>query len=406
MSTATDARPHAAARTRHAPALARGGHGRTLLLVVNEARFFLTHRAPLATAARDAGYDVHLVVPHASDGFADLIRLGFPVHDIPLDRRGMNPIAETRLLARLVGLYRALRPAVVHHVSVKPVLYGSLAARLTRVPRVVNAVSGLGYLHLATGARARTVRAVVRRLYQAALRPPSVRVIFQNADDRAVFVTAGLLEPARAVLLSGGSGVDLVRFAPVPEPQGRPIVMLPARLLWDKGVGEFVEAAQVLHSRGTAARFVLVGDTDANRAAVPEAQLREWQCAGIVEWWGRHDDMPTVLSRAAIVVLPSYREGCPKVLLEAAASGRPIVTTDVPGCRDVVASGVEGLLVPARSVAALVEAIATLLTDPARRTAYGRRARARAEAEFGIDRVVAAHLALYDGREMNACHVD
>jgi glycosyltransferase involved in cell wall biosynthesis len=377
-----------------------------LVIVVNEARFFLTHRLPLADAAHGAGYAVHIAVPRRSDGFGDLAAHaasnGLVLHDIPLDRRGMNPASEARLLTRLLGLYRRLRPAVVHHVTVKPVLYGSLAARAARVPRVVNAVAGLGYLHLARGWRARAARAAVRRLYRAAFDAPGVRVVFQNGDDRAAFVGAGLVPAPRAVLVRGGSGVDLARFRVRPAPDGAPIVMLPARMLWDKGVGEFVEAARLLRARGLGARFVLVGDTDVNRAAVPRARLAGWQAEGVVEWWGRRDDMPEVLAAASVVVLPSYREGCPKVLLEAAACGRAIVTTDVAGCRDVVTPEREGLLVPARDAAALADAIAALVTDAPRRAACAAAARRRAEAEFGVGRVVAAHLALYAGGEAAA----
>jgi glycosyltransferase involved in cell wall biosynthesis len=175
--------------------------------------------------------------------------------------------------------------------------------------------------------------------------------------------------------------------------------MLPARLLWDKGVGEFVEAARRLRGGRHAARFVLVGDTDLNRAAVPRDQLERWVAEGVVEWWGLRDDMPAVLAAASIVVLPSYREGAPKVLLEAAACGRAVVTTDVPGCRDLVRDDVDGRLVPARDAGALADAIGALLDDPARRARYGAAARARAEAEFGVERVIAAHLALYAGAE-------
>lgn len=391
--------PPSPALDRGRAAASPGGVPRRLLVVVNEIPFFVSHRLPIAEAALAAGYAVHVAVPRASGDAARLEALGLRVHDIPLDRRGMNAVAEARLLARLTALTRALRPDVMHLVTVKPVLYGSLAARLVGVPRVVAAVSGLGYLHLARGWRARAVRALSSALYRGAFAQRGLRVVFQNADDRAAFVDAGLLAPSRAVLLPGGSGVDLARFAPRPEPDGAPVVMLPARLLWDKGVGEFVQAARLLRARGVRARFVLVGDTDANRAAVPRAQLEAWASEGIVEWWGRSEDMPGTLAAAHLVVLPSYREGCPKVLLEAAACGRAMVTTDVPGCRDVVSSGDEGLLVPARDAGALADAVAALLADPARRARCGARARERAEREFDVARVVDAHLALYAGRE-------
>jgi glycosyltransferase involved in cell wall biosynthesis len=375
------------------------GAGRRLLLVINEIPFLVSHRLPIALAALRAGYEVHVAVPRASGDAEVLERLGLSVHDIPLDRRGMNPAAEARLVARLVALARALRPDVMHLVTVKPVLYGALAARITGVPCVVAAISGLGYLHLAQGWRARLVRGVTSALYRQAFAQRGLRALFQNADDRATFVEAGLVPARRAVHQRGGSGVDLARFVPRPEPPGPPVVMLPSRMLWDKGVGDFVEAARLLRARGVRARLVLVGDTDANRAAVPRQTLEAWAREGVVEWWGRRTDMPTTLAEAHVVVLPSYREGCPKVLLEAAACGRPMVTTHVPGCRDVVAPGEEGLLVPARDATALADAIEALVADPALRARMGARARARAEREFGVERVIAAHLALYAGAE-------
>lgn len=381
------------------PAAPASRPGRRLLLVVNEIPFLVSHRLPIALAALHAGYEVHVAVPRASGDAAALEALGLRVHDIPLDRRGMNPAAEVRLLARLVALARALTPDVMHLVTVKPVLYGALAARIAGVPRVVAAISGLGYLHLARSWRARAARSIIAALYRRAFAQRGLRAVFQNADDLASFVDAGLLPRERAVLLRGGSGVDLFRFAPRAEPQGEPVVMLPSRMLWDKGVGEFVEAARLLRARGVGARMVLVGDTDANRAAVPRAALDAWARAEVVEWWGRRADMPATLGEAHVVVLPSYREGCPKVLLEAAACARAIVTTDVPGCRDVVAPGEEGLLVPVRDATALADAIERLLGDAALRARMGARARARAERELGVERVVAAHLALYAGAE-------
>jgi glycosyltransferase involved in cell wall biosynthesis len=329
MPPATAERPTDAVRG-VAPVLDGTASPGRLVVVVNDAGFLLSHRLPVVLGARAAGWDVHLALPRAAGRVDELEALGFPVHDLPLDRRGMNPWAEARLLARLLALYRALQPPTVHHVTVKPVLYGSLAARVAGVPRVVNAVSGLGYLHLARGWRARLARRAVHALYRVAFDSPGVRVIFQNPDDRDAYVGAGLVRAERACLVAGGSGVDLVRFRPTPEPAGCPVVMLPARLLRDKGVGEFVEAARALRARGVVARFVLVGETDANRAAVPRAELTALAAEGVVEWWGRREDMPVALAEATLVVLPSYREGCPKVLLEAAACGRAMVTTDVP----------------------------------------------------------------------------
>ena len=367
--------------------------GPRLLFVVNQARFFVTHRLPLAVAAAQAGYDVHVAVPNGPS-VERVEAAGLPVHPVAFDRGGMNPVADARTLGALYRLYRALRPDLVHHVTVKPVLYGSLAARAAGVPAVVNAVSGLGYLEIARGRRARAARAVVRGLYAHAFHHRALRVIFQNPDDRAGFEASGIVAPGQAVTILG-SGVDLDAFAPRAAPPGPPVVVLAARMLWDKGVGEFVEAARRLRAGGVPARFVLVGGTDENPTGVPRATLDAWARERVVEWWGQRDDMPRVLGEAAVVCLPSYREGCPKVLLEAAACGRPAVTTDVPGCRDVVRHGEGGLLVPARDPAALAAALGRLLADPVERARSGRRARQRAEQQFGVEQVIAATLAIY-----------
>jgi len=377
--------------------------GPRLLFVCGQARFFSTHRLPLARAAARAGYDVHIAVPADGPGYAELADAGFPLHPLTLERQGTHPLREARAIARLVELYGDLAPAIVHHVGLKLVLYGSLAARIRRVPAVVNAVAGMGYVFTESGRRAgvarrlarRVARRVARRAMTAAFGSPRQRLILQNRTDRDDFVAAGIA-PAGAIVLTVGSGVDLQEFRPRPLPGGTPVVVLAARMLWHKGVGEFVEAARALRSRGVDARFVLVGDTDVNPASVPQAQLAAWQQEGVVEWWGLRDDMAGVLGEASIVCLPSYREGCPKVLLEAAACGRPIVTTDVPGCRDVVADGVEGRLVPARDGAALADAIAELLADPARRASMGAAARVRAEREFGVEHVARITLETYD----------
>jgi glycosyltransferase involved in cell wall biosynthesis len=367
--------------------------GRTsLLFVVNVDWFFLSHRLPIARAAAEAGYDV--TVAAADTGQAGRIRAaGLRFVPLELSRKGIGPVSEARALARLVSLYRRERPDIVHHVTIKPVLYGSLAARAAGVPVVINAVSGLGYAF--TGEGRRTLRAVVQSLYRAGLSNPRAHTIFQNPDDMELFVSRRLLRAPQAVLIRG-AGVDCAEFRVRPEPAGPPIVLLPARMLWDKGVGAFVEAARLLRARAVPARFVLVGDSDpGNPTAVPVSTLEAWVREGVVEWWGARDDMPDVLSQAAIVVLPSRREGLPKVLLEAAACGRAIVATDVPGCREAVLHGRTGLLVDYGDSAALAEAIAQLAAEPALRTKYGRAGRALAEREFAVERVVSETLALY-----------
>lgn len=362
-----------------------------VILVANTAWYLYNFRLPLAQALRDCGVEVVLMAPY--DAYADhLQQAGFRWENFSLVRRSLNPWRELSAVIRLVRLYRRERPDVVHHFTIKAVLYGSLAARLTGVPQVVNAVTGLGYLFGEGGRARRALRRLVMLAYRRLLQ--GTQVIFQNAEDRDVFLQNGLVQPGQIALIPS-SGVDLERFRPQPEPEGTPVVMLAARLLWDKGVGEFVQAAQILRRRGVDARFVLVGDTyDGNPSAVPQGQLQSWQDAGVVEWWGWRDDMAQVFASAHVVCLPSYREGLPKSLIEAAACGRPVVSTDAPGCRDAVVPGETGLLVPVQDAEALADALEELLVHPEVRRKMGAAARQFAS-RFSVEQVVARTLAVY-----------
>lgn len=365
-----------------------------ILFVVNQGAFFISHRLPIAVAALKHGYDVHVAMPITEPEASTVAATGASVHHVPLDRSSLRGATELRTIRALILLYRAVKPDLVHQITIKPILYGSIAARITKVPAVVNAVSGLGYLFLARGFRAGLRRRAVQWGYRRAFKHPRQRTIFQNPDDAASFISAGIIAPEQTALIRG-SGVDLTLFRPQPEAEGTPIVMLPARLLWDKGIGEFVEAAARLKEEGVSARFVLVGDIDNNRSSVSLEQLRSWCDRKVVEWWKYQSDMPATLSQANLVCLPSYGEGLPKVLLEAAACARAIVTTDVPGCREAVRHNDNGLLVPSRDSSALAAALKLLIESPDTRMRMGKRGRERAEAEFGIERVVAANLALY-----------
>lgn len=366
-----------------------------LLYVVNEADFFLSHRLPLALAAARVGYEVHVATPVAPAA-ARIRERGIAFHAVPFSRKGKHPLRELSTLVSLYQLYRRLRPDLTHHVTIKPVLYGGVVARLTRIPAVVSAISGLGHVFVAKGWKAAGLRALVRRVYKVALGHPNSRVIFQNPDDERVFSTAKLIRPESAVLIRG-AGVDLARFASVPEPAGKPLVLFASRMLWTKGVGEFVEAASALKGAGVEARFVLAGRIDSgNPMGVPSDQLREWNDSGKIEWWGQRNDMPAVFAQSHIVCLPtSYGEGVPKVLIEAAACGRPIVATDVPGCREIVHHNDNGLLVAAHDSAALAAALYRLINDRELRKRMGVRGREFAEREFSLEHVVEETLSLY-----------
>lgn len=361
-----------------------------LLFLVTEDWYFVSHRLPLAVAACAAGYEV-VVATRVRDKAAAIEAAGVRVIPIEMDRGGMNLPRELATLFRLWRLYRRERPGIVHHVALKPVLLGGLAARLAGVRAVVGAVAGLGFLFSGDRRASR-----VARLLKWSLPGLIGRgfAIVQNPEDAAMLADCGVA-PARIRLIRG-AGVDTNCFSPRPELPGTPLVVLPARMLRDKGVGEFVEAARMLRERGVAARFALVGAPDpANPASIAETELRAWMVEGVVEWWGQREDMPEVYAACHVVCLPSYREGLPKALLEAAASGRPIVTTDTPGCREVVRHEENGLLVPPRDVPSLAEALERLIRDAALRKEMGERGRRMVEECFAIEQICAETLAVY-----------
>ncbi|MGE3978716.1 MAG: glycosyltransferase family 4 protein [Nitrospira sp.] len=363
-----------------------------LLYLITEDWYFWSHRVDLARAAREAGYDV-IVATRVTDHGERIRGEGFQLEPLEMVRRSRNPFREVLAVAELVQLYRRVRPDVVHHVAMKPILYGSLAAWCTRVPAVINAFAGLGYAFMDD--RNRLLRWCVKTALRTVLRLGHSSVLIQNHDDQDRLVGEGVVPVSRTRMIAG-SGIDVAAYAVQPQPSGVPIVVLPARMLWDKGVGEFVEAARRLRRKGVHARFILVGRRDEhNPAAIPEIRLKEWVKEGVIEWWGHREDMPLVYAAAMLVVLPSYREGLPKVLLEAAACGKAMVTTDVPGCREVVRDRFNGFLVPPRDSTALAAAIEELLSDQEVRAVMGQRSRTRVMAEWSGHRINEQVLGLY-----------
>jgi glycosyltransferase involved in cell wall biosynthesis len=362
-----------------------------ILFFVTEDWFVCSHWLPMVIAAKDAGNDV--VVVTRTNKHAELImQHGIRVIPFEISRRGSNLFREFTTILRLLGIYRKEKPRLVHHVAMKPMLYGSLAARLARVPHTVNWVAGMGWLFVSNHQRAKILQSAVRKALGMLLRGTSV--IVENKDDQAIIASLGIAN--RDIHLVRGAGVDTSAYAPSPESEGVQLVVLPARMLWDKGVGEFVDAAKQLRQHGVKAGFVLVGEPDeGNPASVPEEQLLAWQKEGVVEWWGRREDMPKVYAQSHIVCLPSYREGLPKALLEAASCARAVVTTNVPGCRDVVRDGDNGMLVEARDAAALANALSRLLADPELRSRMGQRGRERVLNEFSQEKIVAQVLEIY-----------
>jgi glycosyltransferase involved in cell wall biosynthesis len=360
---------------------------RRIVVAANSAWNLVKLRAGLIRGLRERGF--HVTVMSAADpSFEQALReLADERVVIPIDRSGLNPIADLRLLGAYRRQLRQLRPAAFLGFTIKPNIYGGIAARATGVPAIAN-VSGLGTAFIRGGA----LQWLVSKLYRFALRGAST-VFFQNPDDRALFVERGLVAADRARLLPG-SGIDVDRFEATALPEGPPVFLLIARLLGDKGVREFAQAARMLRAELPGARFQLLGPVDSgNRTAIGQAELDRWAGEGIVEHLGETDDVRPFIAEATAVLLPSYREGLPRVLLEGGAGARPLIATDVPGCREVVQDGVNGFLCEARSAVSLADAMRRLVQlSSAERTAMGLAARRRVQDWFSERAVVEAYL--------------
>jgi glycosyltransferase involved in cell wall biosynthesis len=367
----------------------------TILMVVTEDWYFLSHRLQLALAAKKLGMRI-VVATGPGERSNEIVAAGFEHKVFSLDRRSTNPVAELKTITELVATMRGVRPDIVHLVAAKPIVYGNIASVFAGRPKVLCAIAGLGYLYLGEGLGRTTMRA----LYEGTFRTlvcgrPTTKVLVQNSDDAAFFVSRGMARRAQMTVIVG-SGVDVERFRATAEPQCEPLVILThSRMLWDKGIGELVAAARILKKVGDLPKFVirLVGEPDnSNPASIPSSQLKAWCTDESVEWLGHRDDIPKQLEQCHIACLPSYREGAPLSLLEAAAAARAIVTTDVPGCREVVRHEDNGLLVPVREAPSLAKALRRLIEDPALRLHMGRRGRERAERQFAAgvvnDRII------------------
>jgi glycosyltransferase involved in cell wall biosynthesis len=349
-----------------------------IVLAANDSWNIVNYRAGLIRRLHKAGYETAVLAPNR--GHAEAIRaLGAEFHPVEMRPRGRSPTGDLVLLVAFYRKLKAIRPAAFLGFTAKPNIYGSIAARWAGIP-VINNISGLGAAFMRPG----PLRLVVETLYRVALRR-SATVFFQNRDDRDLFVERKIVAPGQAMLLPG-SGVDLAHFAPRPSQDGGEMIfLLAARLLWDKGISEFVEAARRIRSVRPDIRFQILGIVEPeSRAAVPFSKLQEWADEGVIEFLGASDDVRPILAEASCVVLPSYyREGVPRILLEAAAMAIPIITTDMPGCREAVEDGVTGFHCAPRSVDALVEAFdrMTQISDGERR-AMGAAGRARMEKLF------------------------
>ena len=368
-----------------------------LFIVVNVDWFFLSHRLPIALAAVKRDYDVTILAIEEEGRGAEIRSHGLKFIPLPSTRGGKNFFSETKLLHFLYKTYKKEKPDIIHHVAIKPVLYGTIAAKWAGAKKVINAVSGLGSTFIDPNIFSPTFQ-LVKRLYRLSLSGDKVQVIAQNKTDIEQLLSIGNLKPSQIHLIEG-SGVDLNEFQYTAEPAQSPLkIILPSRMLYDKGIGEFVEAARAIKQKfKDGVEFILAGKTDPeNKSAISKEQLEAWTASGNVNWIGYQSDMLGLYMNSNIVVLPSYREGLPKSLIEACAIGRAIVTTDVPGCRDVVKNEVNGFLVQLKDARTLEIAITKLIEDAELRKQMGLEGRKIAEKIFSIDRVIAKTFEVYE----------
>jgi len=366
-----------------------------ILLVVNVDWFFLSHRLPIALAARKRGYEVFVAAADTGRR-KEIESYGLTFIDAPFLEKSHSFLSELYMILKLGSLYKDIKPVLVHHVTIRPVLYGSIASRLYRVKAVVNALSGLGYLFINQGNKNRILRLVVTKLLKIGFSHPNQLLILQNNDDREKFIERGLVQPKKIRIIRG-SGVDPELFKPQSEKKSKSVdVAFIGRLLWDKGIGEFVEAANQLKKQGVKASFHIYGaQYENNPMSVPSDVIDDWKLNNIFTLHGQKDRIEDHLGEIDIVCLPSYREGLPKALLEAASAALPIVTTDTPGCREVVDDGVNGYLVPPRNASLIAESLKKLIENPELRSEFGKEGRKKVLKEFTVDKVVEETMNIY-----------
>ena len=370
-----------------------------VLLVSNTSWYLYNFRLPLIRDLRGRGFHVELVAPH--DAYTPLLEAeGFTVHPWLIARSSVNPLSEAHALIDLLRIYRRETPDLVHHFTIKACLYGTIAAKGARVYRVINAVTGLGHVFLGTSKRSRLLRRAIKPLYRAAFKARRSTVVFQNADDQETLIQLGITDGERARLIRG-SGVDINRFKPSSDSARQfhdPLQLLfPSRVIREKGIAELLQACRSLWADGVELELLVAGALDSgNRSALTPAELAELRANHRIRCLGHVEDMQLVYAASDIVVLPSWREGLSRALIEAAAMERPIITTDVPGCRDVVDHGISGLLVPQRDARAIELAVRLLIENPDVARRFGKAARHKVVAEFQVSLVNESTLAQYE----------
>lgn len=363
-----------------------------VLVVGNIAQSLVNFRGPLLRTMVERGHEVVAVSPENDARYTEaLTDMGVKYRTAPLQRASFNPVADLRFMLALRRLMQEERPDVFLGYTIKPVIYGSLAARLAGVPLRAALITGLGYAFGASSFKQRMVGRAVHVLYRLALAGTHV-VFFQNPDDRGEFLKRGFVTEERSELVSG-SGVDLERFPPSEPPPPPPVFLLIARLIREKGIEQFVEAARLLKDKHPNARFQILGPLDTNPTAISSAEVQQWERAGLIEYLGETDDVRPYLKAASVFVLPSYyREGTPRTALEALAIGRPVVTTDAPGCRETVIGGANGFLVQPRDVRSLTVALERFIDEPQLVVQMGEASLELARSRYDVNKVNAQML--------------
>ena len=357
-----------------------------IIVIGSFAKSLINFRGPLLKKMAENGHEVFACAPGASERIRDnLLAIGVKYSDVPLDRAGINPAREVCSNLAMFRLFRNIQPNVVLLYTIKPVLYGSIMARLAKVPYIFSIITGLGYA-FSDGVHKRPAISVLTRFFYKMSLGVNFKIFFQNPDDVALFSRIGLLRKSEQAVLINGSGVDLEYFKVAPLPE-KVSFLLMGRLIRDKGVIEYVEASRIIRRKYPEVVFRIVGWIDSNPAAVAENQLLSWIKEGIIEYMGKLEDVRPAIEASSVYVLPSYREGTPRSVLEAMAMGRPVITTDAPGCRETVVHGENGFLIPVRDVSALVRAMETLIRKPDLVIRMGHRSRELAEQKYNVDEV-------------------
>jgi glycosyltransferase involved in cell wall biosynthesis len=357
-----------------------------IILLANTDWYLYNYRLSLARELQSQGHDIILISPNGNY-VPKLEKAGFCWKEFSLSRHGMNPFTELITIYRLKKLFSQEKPNLIHNFTIKCVLYGSLAAHIAGIKNIINSITGRGILFSSRNLLAILIRPFIKLIYRISLK--HTKVIFQNQTDLDYFVKKHLVSLPQCYLIPG-SGVDLDIFNPAPFPKGEPLIILPARMLWAKGISEFIEASKIVKEAGFKARFALIGEPDpGNPNSIPLQKLEEWKKEGIIEWWGWQDDMVQVYQSSSIVcLLSSYGEGLAKSLIEAAACGRPLVASDIPGCREVVLHGKNGYLVPVRDPTTLAFYIEKLLNDQDLALRMGKYSRIIAVKQFSAKIIV------------------